>query len=129
MLFRSEVCSNCHPFYTGQQARLLDREGQVDRFYKRLQVRQDYVSDLKAQTEAKTSLSRPLTELNLSAKAIAALANAEMTTVGHVLTRLEGGEKALLEVEGFGRKSLIDLKKQLRQLGYELPAAASEIEV
>ena len=126
---RTEVCSNCHPFYTGQQARLLDREGQVDRFYKRLQVRQDYVSDLKAQTEAKTSLSRPLTELNLSAKAIAALANAEMTTVGHVLTRLEGGEKALLEVEGFGRKSLIDLKKQLRQLGYELPAAASEIEV
>ena len=126
---RTEVCSNCHPFYTGQQARLLDREGQVDRFYKRLQVRQDYVADLKAQSEAKTSLSRPLTELALTAKAITALAAAEMTTVGDVLTRLEGGEKALLEVEGFGRKSLIDLKKQLRQLGYELPAAASEIEV
>ena len=126
---RTEVCSNCHPFYTGQQARLLDREGQVDRFYKRLQVRQDYVADLKAQSEAKTSLSRPLTELALTAKAITALAAAEMTTVGDVLTRLEGGEEALLEVEGFGRKSLIDLKKQLRQLGYELPAAASEIEV
>ena len=126
---RTEVCSNCHPFYTGQQQRILDREGQVDRFYKRLQVRQDYVADLKAQSEAKTSLSRPLTELALTAKAITALAAAEMTTVGDVLTRLEGGEKALLEVEGFGRKSLIDLKKQLRQLGYELPAAASEIEV
>jgi len=123
---RTEVCSNCHPFYTGHQVRL---EGQVDRFYKRLQVRQDYVADLKAQSEAKTSLSRPLTELALTAKAITALAAAEMTTVGDVLTRLEGGEKALLEVEGFGRKSLIDLKKQLRQLGYELPAAASEIEV
>ena len=70
-----------------------------------------------------------MTELALTAKAITALAAAEMTTVGDVLTRLEGGEKALLEVEGFGRKSLIDLKKQLRQLGYELPAAASEIEV
>jgi large subunit ribosomal protein L31 len=32
-------------------------------------------------------------------------------------------------VEGFGRKSLIDLKKQLRQMGYQLPAAAEEIEV
>ena len=126
---RTEVCSNCHPFHTGQQARLLDREGQVDRFYKRLQVRQDYVSELKAQAEAKTSLNRPLTDLNLTTKAIAALAAAGLTNVGQVLSRLEGGEKALLEVEGFGRKSLIDLKKQLRQLGYELPAAASEIEV
>ena len=101
----------------------------MDRFYKRLQVRQDYVSELKAQAEAKTSLNRPLTDLNLTAKAIAALAAAGLTNVGQVLSRLEGGEKALLEVEGFGRKSLIDLKKQLRQLGYELPAAASEIEV
>jgi len=45
------------------------------------------------------------------------------------MAKLEGGEKALLAVEGFGRKSLIDLKKQLRQLGYELPAAAKEIEI
>ncbi len=126
---RTEVCSNCHPFYTGQQARILDREGQVDRFYKRLQVRQDFVADLKAQADAKTSLARPVAELALSAKAITALEKAEVVTVGDVLTRLEGGEKAMLEIEGFGRKSLIDLKKQLRQLGYELPAAAAEIEV
>ncbi|MFZ3069881.1 MAG: 50S ribosomal protein L31 [Anaerolineaceae bacterium] len=126
---RTEVCSNCHPFYTGQQARLLDREGQVDRFYKRLQIRQEYVADLKAQSESKTSLTRPISELKLTSKAIAALEKAEITTVGDVITRLEGGEKALLDIEGFGRKSLIDLKKQLRQLGYELPAAAAEIEV
>ncbi len=126
---RTEVCSNCHPFYTGQQARLLDREGQVDRFYKRLQVRQEYVADLKAQSESKTSLTRPVIELKLTAKAISALEKAGITTVGDVLSRLEGGEKAMLEIEGFGRKSLIDLKKQLRQLGYELPAAAAEIEV
>ena len=24
-----EVCSNCHPFYTGEQSRMLDTEGQV----------------------------------------------------------------------------------------------------
>ena len=46
-----------------------------------------------------------------------------------MIARLEGGEKALLEIEGFGRKSLIDLKKGLRQMGYTLPAAAEEIEV
>ncbi|MBY8964563.1 50S ribosomal protein L31 [Algiphilus sp.] len=29
-----EVCSNCHPFYTGKQ-KLLDAGGRVDRFRKR----------------------------------------------------------------------------------------------
>jgi len=31
------------------------------------------------------------------------------------------GEAALLAVEGFGRKSLIDLKRRLRQRGFQLP--------
>jgi large subunit ribosomal protein L31 len=107
----------------------LDREGQVDRFYKRLQVRQDIVAEKKAQAEAKTSPNRPVSEFNLTTKAIAALAKAEIFTAGDVLAKLEDGEKGLLEVEGFGRKSLIDLKKQLRQMGYQLPAAAEEIEI
>jgi large subunit ribosomal protein L31 len=39
------------------------------------------------------------------------------------------GEASLLSIEGFGRKSLADLKKRLRQLGYQLPEAAEEIQV
>ena len=101
----------------------------MDRFYKRLQVRQDYVAEQKAASQAKTSPSRLISELNLGAKAVAALNRAELVTVGDVLAKLEGGEKALLEVEGFGRKSLIDLKKSLRQMGYKLPDAAQEIEI
>ena len=30
-----EVCSNCHPFFTGKQL-ILDTAGQVERFQKRL---------------------------------------------------------------------------------------------
>ncbi len=30
-----ELCSKCHPFYTGEQ-RIVDTAGQVDRFLKRL---------------------------------------------------------------------------------------------
>jgi large subunit ribosomal protein L31 len=93
---RTEVCSKCHPFYTGQQQRMLDMEGQVDRFYKRLQARQDFVEKERSR---------------------------------EVLERRSQGEAALLEVEGFGRKSLIDLKKKLRQMGYELPAAAEDIAI
>ena len=29
-----EVCSNCHPYYTGEQ-RIVDVEGRVDRFKRR----------------------------------------------------------------------------------------------
>ncbi|HEY4695436.1 MAG TPA: 50S ribosomal protein L31 [Candidatus Hydromicrobium sp.] len=32
---RVEICSNCHPFYTGRQ-KLVDSGGRVERFKKRL---------------------------------------------------------------------------------------------
>ena len=33
---RIEICSNCHPFFTGKQ-KLVDSAGRVDRFNKRYQ--------------------------------------------------------------------------------------------
>jgi large subunit ribosomal protein L31 len=33
---RIDVCSRCHPFYTGEQ-RLMDTGGQVERFRRRMQ--------------------------------------------------------------------------------------------
>ncbi len=35
-----ELCSQCHPFYTGKQ-KLVDSGGRVDRFKKRLQKKSD----------------------------------------------------------------------------------------
>ncbi len=34
-----EVCSQCHPFYTGQQ-KILDTEGRVDRFRRKYGIQQ-----------------------------------------------------------------------------------------
>ncbi len=42
---RVEICSNCHPFFTGRQ-KLVDTEGRVDRFQKKLQKSKD-LKDLK----------------------------------------------------------------------------------
>jgi len=124
----TDVCSKCHPFYTGEQ-RIVDTEGQVDRFYKKLQVRNNFVAEQEAREAARTSMERPITELNLGDRATDALAKANVTTVGHALDKLSIGESALLNIDGFGRKSLADLKKRLRQLGYQLPEAADEIVV
>lgn len=40
----TEICGDCHPFFTGEQ-RIVDTEGQVDRFIKRLEKRQETVVD------------------------------------------------------------------------------------
>ncbi len=32
-----EICSNCHPFYTGQQ-KLVDTEGRVEKFKKKYKL-------------------------------------------------------------------------------------------
>ncbi len=125
----TEVCSKCHPFFTGQQARIIDIEGQVDRFYRKLQARQSYVDQQKARDDARTSPERSVADLGLGTRPTEALAKAGITQVGQIIDKLAEGEQSLLNVEGFGRKSLIDLKKKLRARGYDLPAAADEIVV
>ena len=49
---RLDVCSKCHPFYTGEQ-RILDTAGQVDRFMKRLKVSQDAQAVAASRGDAK----------------------------------------------------------------------------
>jgi large subunit ribosomal protein L31 len=124
----TDVCSNCHPFFTGEQ-RIVDTEGQVDRFYKKLQARQDYIDEVEAREAEKVSPERPISELELGTRATDALARADIIKVGQALEMMETGEASLLAVEGFGRKSLADLKKRLRQFGYKLPEAVDEIQV
>jgi large subunit ribosomal protein L31 len=121
---RVEICSKCHPLFSGEQARIVDIEGQVDRFYKKLQVRQAYVDEKKTRAQSKVSPKRPIAELELGARPTAALDKAGIKEVGQFLAKLGEGERAVLAIEGFGRKSLIDLKKKLRSLGYELPETA-----
>lgn len=124
-LINTDVCSQCHPFFTGEQ-RIVDTEGQVDRFYRKLQARQQYLEEIEAREAERTSPDRPITELELGTRATDALAKADIVVVGQALEKLELGDDALLAVDGFGRKSLADLKKRLRQYGYNIPQPEQE---
>jgi large subunit ribosomal protein L31 len=120
---RTDVCSNCHPFFTGEQ-RIVDTEGQVDRFYKRLERRTNIETESEQMREQARGAGLPIKELGLGARATGALARAGVNTVGQFLDRLEQGEGAVLEIEGFGRQSLIDIKKKLRARGISVPAGS-----
>ena len=122
---RLDLCSNCHPFFTGEAQRILDTEGQVDRFYKKLAVRQEYVEQQKVKEELKGSPERPITDLALPTRATEALKAAGIENVGQFLEKLGGGNEAVLAISGFGQTSLTAAKKKLRSLGYELPDAAA----
>src|SRR5512147_2251916 len=92
---RVDICSKCHPFFSGEQARIIDIEGQVDRFYKKLQARQDYVELVKAKENAATSPSRPMADVDLGTRPTSALAKAGITTIGQFLAKLAEGEDAI----------------------------------
>lgn len=51
-LIKLEICSGCHPFYTGQQ-RLVDTAGRVERFKKRFESTQGKTVARKAKTVVK----------------------------------------------------------------------------
>jgi large subunit ribosomal protein L31 len=120
---RTDICSACHPFFTGEQ-RIVDTEGQVDRFMKRLQVRDTRRADAEARVAALTSPDVSLSEFDLGKRYLTILSENGLNVVGDFLSKLEqGGDEALLEIPGIGRKVLADLKKMLRARGYDLPKA------
>jgi len=111
-----EIWSGTHPFYTGQQ-RILDTEGQVERFLKRLQRREEMLTDQETAEETRSPLALAIEEMELQKRAENSLKEAGLTTVGDIYERLQQGEDALLAVQGVGQKALIDIKKFLRSEG------------
>jgi large subunit ribosomal protein L31 len=60
-----DICSNCHPFFTGQQ-RIVDTAGRVERFTKRLQkstaAKEARGGSKKAKVAATAPTETPATE-------------------------------------------------------------------
>ncbi len=111
-----EIWSGNHPFYTGQQ-RLVDTEGQVERFMKRLQRREEIKTEVEEQVESQSPIALSIEEIGLNTRAMNAIKAAGLETVGDVHERLDRGDDALLAITGVGQKALIDIKKYLRANG------------
>ena len=70
---------------------------------------------------AQPSTDHPISELDISKRITDTLADAKIKKVSQFLKLLEKGEDAVLDIDGFGPKSLADLKNALRKQGYTLP--------
>ncbi|MFW5708754.1 MAG: 50S ribosomal protein L31 [Chloroflexota bacterium] len=121
---RTDICSDCHPFYTGEQ-RIVDTEGRYDMFMRRLQKREEKAAEAEAREAAKTPSDLLLSELEINARFTNILSENGINTVEDFFNILnENGDEGILSMQGIGRKVLSDLKKMLRNRGYEIPETA-----
>lgn len=125
----TDVCAKCHPYFTGEQ-RIVDTEGQVDRFMRRLQAREEALKQVELRKAARVSPEVPISTLELGRRMEKVLADAGVEKVGDVLAILEEkGDDGLTDIKGLGLKGLADLKKGLRARGYVLPGDEATEEV
>ena len=67
-----DIWSGNHPFYTGQQ-RLVDTEGQVERFMKRLQRREEIRDEVEDLAESQSVTSLAIDEIPVTKRALNSL--------------------------------------------------------
>jgi len=123
-VIRTDICSKCHPFFTGEQ-RIVDAGGQVERFMRKLERRDRMIADAEQRRTRGTSPELPVMDLDLGTRARKVLVSAGLETVSDLLARLAEGDEALTNLQGFGLKSLATLKKRLRSRGFVLPGDAA----
>ena len=119
-VIRTDVCSACHPFFTGEQ-RIVDSGGMVERFMKKLERRDRIIAEAERIRDMVSSPVLPVTDLDIGVRAHKVLIGAGIKTVSDVLVKLEEGDDALTNLAGFGLKSLATLKKRLRARDFVLP--------
>ena len=119
-LIRTDVCSNCHPFYTGEQ-RIVDTAGQVDRFMKRLSRYGSHQEDALQRQENQRKkmeqrfLKQQLVALDLNDRVFQILHENNVITVGDLVKRVEKGKENLMALEGFGEKAYAEVESKLAE--------------
>jgi len=121
---RVDICSNCHPFFTGEASRISIskvRSTASIRSYRSARPTWNSRRPRKNSRVPRTPHRGP----GPAARALDALKKAGIENVGQFMDKLNAGNDAVLAIAGFGQASLTAAKKKLRSLGYELPEAAA----
>lgn len=117
---RTDVCSKCHPFFTGEQ-RIVDSAGQVDRFMKRLDrfgVHRADAAKRQSDTQKKLEqrfLKQQLAALDLNSRVHQVLHDANVITVGDLLQKVQRNKTDLLTLEGFDETTVTEIESKLAE--------------
>lgn len=111
-----DIWSGTHPFFTGE-TRLVDTEGQVDRFMRRLQVRQQKAAEREARKVKRNPRKAEIGLVGLDKRAENALVEAGYTTAGDLADAIAESDDVLLAVPGIGQTALIAVRRYLRNEG------------
>jgi large subunit ribosomal protein L31 len=117
---RTDICSSCHPFYTGEQ-RIVDTAGQVDRFMKRLkQFGQHKEGAVEREKEARQKmeerfLKQQLAALDLGDELTQVLHDATVVSVGDLSEKLEQDKDDLLTLRGFTPEIVVQIEAKLSE--------------
>ena len=117
---RTDVCSQCHPFFTGEQ-RIIDTAGQVDRFMKRLDSYSAHQSDATKRqkvNQKKTEqrfLKQQLAALDLSDGVSQVLHDNNIITVGDLAKKIDSDRAELLTFKGFDEQALNSIETKLTE--------------
>ncbi|NJL92588.1 MAG: 50S ribosomal protein L31 [Anaerolineae bacterium] len=118
-----DICAACHPFYTGEQ-KIVDTEGRVDMFMKRLRAQEEFVAQQVAKDAARANADIPLSELGISERYVKILNEHGINLVSDLIEKLENeGDDAITALPGIGVKVLTDAKRRISERGYQLQRA------
>lgn len=119
-VIRTDVCSQCHPFFTGEQ-RIVDTAGQVDRFMKRLgefSKHQTEAEKRQAQLLKKMEqrfVKQQLAALDLGDEVTQVLHDATIMNVGDLEEKVTKDQAGLLKLKGFNADLVGQLTKKVTE--------------
>ena len=118
-VLRTDVCSKCHPFFTGEQ-RIVDSAGQVDRFMKRLGRYSKHQNEMVERQEytkqklEKRFLKQQLVAIDLNEEAIQSLSEINIFTIGDLAKKIDHDSAGLLALRGFQSETIKDISAKIQ---------------
>ncbi|MCS6844188.1 MAG: 50S ribosomal protein L31 [Caldilineales bacterium] len=91
-VIRVDVCSVCHPFFTGEQ-RIVDTAGQVDRFMRRLQQREGVLAQVQLQRQAEEAARKAAAQARARGESAAKAEELAAKAAEEVLASARQGQK------------------------------------
>lgn len=133
---KTELCSKCHPFYTGQQ-KLVDTAGRVDKFEAKRRKSAELAEVAKKRTEAKKKKPEAYKEKEISAEVLERALASEKPAgkwggpVGdapaEVVVKEEIAEAKKAKVKKAGSKKAVAKKAATKATAKKIPAKKATV--